>query len=262
MSSSGSWQRSSRSAKFLIPTLVLYILYRWKYYNTKTIPYDLSDQEKARPYSHISKALVIAATTSSNLSWVEPAILNTNWRPSIYITDSPNAQLIVPVNRGNEAMVYLTYMIDNYENLPDVMFFHHDHEHAWHQILSATDEVALLNEQYILDDGYVSPRCIGSCENVIELSGRYLPISDLDDSVPREVQIGSFLYEFLGWIPSKIASPCCAQFAVRRDVVHNRSLDRWVMVRKWLEETNLSSSSSGRVLEYTWHLLFMMDPIQ
>jgi hypothetical protein len=193
---------------------------------------------------------------------MESAVLNTNWRPRVYITDSQDAQLTIPINRGNEAMVYLTYIIDNYQSLPDVMFFHHDHEHAWHQILSATNEVVLLNAVYILDSGYVSPRCIGTCENVIELSGSYLSVSDLDDTVTREVQIASFLFEFLGWIPSKIAAPCCAQFAVSKEVVHGRSLGQWEAIRKWLEETKLSSSSSGRVLEYTWHLLFGMDPIQ
>ncbi|EPE34414.1 hypothetical protein GLAREA_10108 [Glarea lozoyensis ATCC 20868] len=219
-------------------------------------------QYSASDYPEITKSLVIAATTSSNVSWVSSAIKSTNWKPYIYITDSADAQLTVPINRGNEAMVYLTYIIQNYvDSLPDIMFFHHHHENAWHQLLTASHEITYLKDQFVMDSGYVSPRCLGSCENVIELSGNYIPLSDLEDAIPRETQIGSFLMEFLGWIPEKIASPCCAQFAVSREAVYRRSLDEWKSIRKWLEETKLSSSSSGRVLEHTWHILFGMESI-
>jgi hypothetical protein len=258
VTSSGLWHRPSpRFAKTLIPILLFYLVYCWT-----RLPPVFDEIEVPYTYPDTSRALVIAATTSSNLSWVEPAIQNTDWRPNIYITDSPDAPLTVTINRGNEAMVYLTYIIDNYRNLPDVIFFHHDHEQAWHQIFSSADEVANLNVHYVVDSGYVSPRCLRACESVIEISGGYLPINDLEDSVPREIQIGSFLMEFLGWIPDKIAAPCCAQFAVSKGAVYGRSLDGWKLVRSWLEKTALSSSSSGRVLEYTWHLLFGMSPIQ
>ena len=36
-------------------------------------------------------------------------------------------------NRGNDSSHYLTYIIDNYENLPDKMVFCHDHERNWTQ---------------------------------------------------------------------------------------------------------------------------------
>jgi hypothetical protein len=220
-------------------------------------------QDFGSDYPEVTRSLVIAATTSSNLSWVGSAIESTNWKPYVYITDSADAPLTVSINRGNEAMVYLTYIIENYASLlPDIIFFHHDHENAWHQLVTASHEIANLKDQFVIESGYVSPRCLGSCENVIELSGNYLPISDLEESLPRETQIGSFLMEFLGWIPEKIASPCCAQFAVSREAVYRRRLDEWKSVRKWLEETELSSSSSGRVLEYTWHMLFGMGAIQ
>ncbi|TVY39884.1 hypothetical protein LOCC1_G006110 [Lachnellula occidentalis] len=223
------------------------------------------------PYPQLTKALVIASTTSSNLSWLAPALQSSHWTPNIYTTDSPSssASLSVPVNKGNEAMVYLTYIIDNYDSLPDVMFFHHDHAQAWHQRFPSAYELAHLNPRSVLEHGYLSPRCLPGCENVIQLSGDVAPVHDLKGA-PRDVQISSVLRAFGSedddvdgeWkLPEKIAAPCCAQFAVSRTAVLRRSVETWRALREWLVSTDLDSRSSGRVLEYTWHIWFGMEAV-
>lgn len=55
------------------------------------------------------KELVIAAMSSSNMSWVENHVPD-DWYANIYRADlAPGeAELTVPVNKGNEAMVFLT----------------------------------------------------------------------------------------------------------------------------------------------------------
>jgi Protein of unknown function (DUF3431) len=159
-------------------------------------------------------------------------------------------------------MVYLTYIIDNYDSLPDIVFFHHDHAQAWHQQFSSTYELAHFNPLSVLKHGYLSPRCLPGCENIIELSGDVAPLDDLKGT-PRHVQIASVLHEFLGEeLPERIAAPCCAQFAVSREAIRGRSLETWKGLREWLVGTGLDSRSSGRVLEYTWHLWFGMEAVQ
>jgi hypothetical protein len=44
----------------------------------------------------------------------------------IYEKEKPENKHNIPVNKGNEASVYLKYIIDNYENLPEFTFFVHD----------------------------------------------------------------------------------------------------------------------------------------
>lgn len=39
---------------------------------------------------------------------------------AIYTVDDPSSEYHVPKNKGNEAMVYLTYIIDNYDSLSEV----------------------------------------------------------------------------------------------------------------------------------------------
>ncbi|KAF4624714.1 hypothetical protein G7Y89_g13455 [Cudoniella acicularis] len=141
---------------------------------------------------HLSQHLIIASTTTSNLTWLTSLpSKNLPWKPHIYVTDTttpPANTFTVPINKGNEAMAYLTYIIDNYRSLPDIMFFHHDHHQAWHQSFSSSFELSHLNPTTVLSQGYVSPRCLPGCENIIELSGDVVPLSDLRGT-SRDVQI-------------------------------------------------------------------------
>lgn len=57
-----------------------------------------------------AKELVLAAMQASNMSWVEEHL--SDWQVNIYRADAKpeDVGLTVPVNKGNEAMVYLTYV--------------------------------------------------------------------------------------------------------------------------------------------------------
>ena len=43
---------------------------------------------------------------------------------------------IIPVNKGKEVSVYLKFIIENYDNLPDFTAFIHGHETSVHQLFS------------------------------------------------------------------------------------------------------------------------------
>ncbi|KAH6677357.1 hypothetical protein B0J14DRAFT_560145 [Halenospora varia] len=232
--------------KIIIPLTTLIFLLRTLFSPSSSPPH------KNHSHHHsLSAHLILATTTSSNLTWLDPALKNTPWKQQIYITDlhpsHANAgELTVPVNKGNEAMAYLTYIVDNYENLPDVMFFHHDHAQAWHQQFSSSFEIKNLNFETVVREGYVSPRCLPGCENVIELPGDVVPLEDLGlEGTGRDVLISTILREFYGEVPSKIAAPCCAQFAVSRDAVRRRPKENWVAIRKWLERTDVDGGWRG-----------------
>lgn len=57
----------------------------------------------------LGRELVFAAMRDSNMSWVKETM--PQWPANIYRADAApgEAELTVPANRGNEAMVYLTY---------------------------------------------------------------------------------------------------------------------------------------------------------
>jgi hypothetical protein len=199
---------------------------------------------------HFTKYFIIVSILSSNLTWLYPSLRTTHWTPHIHVTDNPHA-LTATKNKGNEAMVCLTYIIDNYHNLPDVMFFHHDHHQALHQMFSSSYELAHLNLDTVLRQGYVNPRCLPGWENVIELLGDVAPMSNLR-TASRDVLISAVLNEVLRdengnrvGVPEKIAAPCCAQFAVSRGVVRRRGLETWIALRDWIIETAADSKNAS-----------------
>ena len=57
-------------------------------------------------------------------------------------------------------------------------------------------------------------------------------------------------------VPEVVGSGCCAQFAVSKQRIRARSHGFYVHLRKWLLNTNLDDATSGRVMEYLWHIIF------
>ena len=69
----------------------------------------------------------------------------------IYDKETPENPYNIPVNKGNEASVYLKYIIDNYDNLSTYTFFIHDDEYTWHHygsIVDKFDEAVRSNKMY------------------------------------------------------------------------------------------------------------------
>jgi hypothetical protein len=237
-------------------------------------PVTTSSQDSPQQQSGaISKALVVASTTKDDTNWLSEIPSSLNWTINHYRVDAPlNPILSVPSRKGNEAMVYLTYIIDNYDALPDVIFFHHGHPRAWHQKLTSAEEVARLRTEYVLKAGYASARCLPGCENVVPLEGGE-PASHMAalPLLSRRDHLVTLLENFLeparfpeleGAVPKQLAAPCCAQFAVSRGRVMRREREWWVKLREWLIEAPLPSMNSGRLMEHLWHVFFGMEAVQ
>lgn len=234
-----------------------------------------------------SKALVVASTRAQpekEVGWIKE--VPRDWEVFNYVTDAApgtlppragNQQLLsVPANKGNEAMAYLTHIIDHYDKLADVVLFHHSHRKSWHQELDSLTEVRSLRPSYVARKGYASTRCLPGCENVIPLADFAADFS-LFPRIGRDVQLASLLHEFmdndrranqgvdddafLSGI-TKLAAPCCSQFAASRHAIRARSREWWMRLRQWLIDTPLDNRTSGRLLEYTWHIWLGEEPFQ
>jgi hypothetical protein len=92
------------------------------------------------------------------------------WSTAIYTTDDSNAALHTTKNKGREAAVYLTYMIDNYERLPDIVVFIHSHQHHTHgtkrdRMFEGIDydnfeSVRALDLEFVKGNGFTNLRCL------------------------------------------------------------------------------------------------------
>lgn len=224
-------------------------------------PHYVSGTPKS-PGSIYAKGLVVPKMTEEDTSWIEKEI--PEWQPFIYVADDPSAPLHPPKNKGHEVMVYLTYIIDHYEGLPDVIAFMHSHQFAWHNDdlfgQNAAGLLRRLNPARVVREGYMNLRCNWGpgCPD-------WMHPGALEENASKQEEI--MLARAWGEIfpddpiPSVLAQPCCAQFAVSRDRILAIPKARFVFYRDWILRTELSDYISGRVWEYLWHVVFTGENI-
>lgn len=77
-----------------------------------------------------TKALVVASMKGDDTSWLDEFF--SDWERNVYVMNDASAQLTVARNKGRESMAYLTFLIDNYHDLPEYMVFLHSLRYQWH----------------------------------------------------------------------------------------------------------------------------------
>jgi hypothetical protein len=79
-----------------------------------------------------------------------------------------------------------------------------------------------------------------------------------DQYKPEEVLIAKSWSELfpLDEVPSILAQPCCAQFALSRERIQAKPYAQYVWYRDWLLNTQLPDFFSGRMFEYMWQFIF------
>jgi hypothetical protein len=210
----------------------------------------------------IQKDLIVASMIGDNTTWLYDSL--PDWHKSIYIVDDKYADLTVSTNKGRESMVYLTYIIDNYDHLPDYMLFIHSQRYQWHNDDPYYDGVPMIKRfqlPYLDLIGYVNLRCawVLGCPDEIH------PMTDTnsDDTVHAgPYYFNGFKELFPGAnVPETVAVSCCAQFGVARWKIRERPKSDYERYKQWLLKTDLDDAMSGRIMEYSWHMIFGMDPI-
>lgn len=181
--------------------------------------------------------------------------------------NNPDPQLRFPANKGNEAMIYLSFIIDHYEDLPWATIFMHGHLEAWHQEDNSVRILGGLNKVALARQGYISLRCdwFPSCPDEIKPFEHDSVISGPEaDTKGTEAAIaGNWRLLFPGEkLPEVIASPCCAQFVVTRQAIVRRPKADYERLRNWLLGSLLEDNHSGRVMEKLWAYLFTGEAVQ
>lgn len=195
------------------------------------------------------------------------------WEVYRYVSDAPDTDYLPVKNpNGREALPYLTFITDNYANLPDIMVFTHGHAQSWHQPEPLVDKIMALNVTAVTSESYVNFRCQQSHGCNEEDMFR---IADPDPGDQRGGKFIKLIWQELmepevGPIADVMGRPCCAQFAVARPAIMNHSLGFWNSLREPLEARHEGMPGwrgrpdydVGLKFEMFWHVLFGKDPIQ
>ncbi|KAB2572816.1 hypothetical protein DBV05_g8515 [Lasiodiplodia theobromae] len=212
-----------------------------------------------------SRALVIARTTKEDISWIDEAFGDDPLlEKAIYTVDNPVEPYILPANKGHEVMAYLTFIIDFYDDLPDISIFMHAHAAAWHNNelleMSSAEMLKHMNIRKVIRDGYVNLRChrYPSCPDHL------FPIAknNSEASIPEEAVFADAWKEILPFedVPEVVSQPCCGQFAVSRERIRLIPRAQYEHFRRWLMYTTLEDRVSGRVWEYIYQYIWLGVP--
>ncbi|KAI5370797.1 hypothetical protein Slin15195_G016690 [Septoria linicola] len=231
-----------------------------------TSPYPLGATKPAG--SNYTRTLILPRLKSEDTSWmqqelgdmIEAGLLT----PAVYTVNDRKAKLHPPKNKGHEVMVYLSYIIDFYDQLPDVSIFMHAHRYAWHnnELLDtdAAQMVRHLSPERVTREGYMNLRCHWDpgCPTWLH------PGSTKDNyDKPEEVLLAECWSELFPMdpVPSVLAQACCAQFAVSRERILATPKMRYIVMRDWLIRTELTDYLSGRIFEHIWQYIFTAAPV-
>ncbi|KAK7546653.1 hypothetical protein IWX50DRAFT_698651 [Phyllosticta citricarpa] len=217
------------------------------------------------PGYNYTKSVVMPRTTKEDISWLDQTFGDDHLlQKAVYTVDRPVKPYILPSNKGNEVMAYLTYIIDFYDHLPDVSIFMHAHEFAWHNNelleMSSSQMLTHLNLRKVVRDGYVNLRChrYPSCPDHLFPFAKNHSVWD----VPEESIFADAWTEILPHepVPEVLSQPCCAQFAVSRERIRALPRAQYKHFRKWLMYTTLENRVSGRVWEYIYQYIWAGVP--
>ena len=207
--------------------------------------------------SNYTKTMVVSRLSNDNISWIGEELPGIN--ATIYVANDPTATVHPPMNKGHEVMIYLTYIIDHYFDLPDTMIFMHAHRWTHHNIellgYDSAQMVRRLSDEYVAREGYVNMRCKWhpGCPE-------WLHPADARETLERQegVVLPGTWHELFPSkpVPQVLSQGCCAQFALSKNRVLSIPLSRYVFCRDWVLKTPLSDYISGRIWEYLWQLLF------
>jgi len=213
------------------------------------------------PNSNYTRAVIMGHLATENTTFL--SVAPTDIERYIYIVDDLSAPLHTPMNKGHEAMVYLTYILDNYNTLPDINIFMHAHQRAWHtpELLNheATEALKRLSSERVWREGYMNLRCHwdpGCPERI------YPGRSYRENTKAEEVAVARAWAEMFPGvpIPDALGAPCCAQFAVSGERIRSIPRADFERYRNWLIHTTEGDWVSGRVFEYIWQVIFTGEP--
>lgn len=219
------------------------------------------------PYSW---TLVVASTTQTDTQWLNTSLTalvppQGSLQVVRYVQNDMSAPFHPPANRGNEAMTYLSYILDFWDELPDIAVFMHGAMINWHTnaLLNDSSPVLLqhLNQDKVVREGYVNLRC----QWEPGCPGHIQPHNQTYDPSKEEQQLFLLAWQELfpaaapdaAHVPELVAQPCCSQFAVSRDALRRVPQSTYRHLQTWLAETVIGSGYAGMIFEYVWQYLFL-----
>lgn len=196
---------------------------------------------------------IIVAHYNENLSWInETKFEGEKVIYSKTINDDLNK--FIPINKGQEVPMYLKYIIDYYNDLPDKTLFLHGHFNSPHQDVNS--KIICENVNWDFSDFF----SVNRRDWYQEVSKNYqLSKNSFDEWLFNNWEIFD---GYLDFPKNGLFFYSGAQFVVNKSLITQYPLSFYENLYKWILNTDISSVITSRIFEYTWHYIFTKNPIE
>jgi hypothetical protein len=188
----------------------------------------------------------VIAHYNENIDWVK----NIKIPYEIYTHNTGNSFNFVVGNKANEATLYLKYILDNYNNLPEYNLFIHAHKKSTHQDYDI--DFLINNINWNLAEYFnINKRsyyCIMDNNNWKDQFNWVLANWNIFE---KHLDIPKFLHFY-----------SCAQFMVKKSLIIQNDIGFYLDMYNYLQETSLPNDISGRIFEYMWHYIFTKNVVE
>lgn len=188
---------------------------------------------------------ILIAHHNKDISWVNEITSNVN---IIIYSTADKSKVFVSPNKGMDANMYLRYIIDNYDNLPDKTLFCHHHKTDWTQDYDLPFIINHLN--WDLAD-YFS----------ICARKNYGDVFIIDPRTKQWLKDSWYIFEDYITFPNELYYYAGTQFVCSKELIMQYPKSYWKKLLGWVLMTQLPDWLVGRIFEWTWHYLLTKDPI-
>ena len=192
---------------------------------------------------------MVVSRYRENVEWINNFKDISNLRVLVYDHGNSNNPYNIPKNVGNEATVYLKYIIDHYDNLPEYIYLVHAHYRSWHHkgnLYERLEEAIKENKMFIninnKDWKYEDVTRHPWYSKIMVLWKDYI-----EEYIPYENLINkNFVKDHKS----------CAQFYVNKSRILRYPKIFYENLYNWLLTTKLITYESSRYMEKLWHIFW------
>lgn len=166
-------------------------------------------------------------------------------------------------DKGRIANAYLTWIIENYNHLPETIVFTAPKDSNEHKDRNPEHAIPEIQIPFVQSSGFANLHCPKE-KSRTTCNGRALvPTKPTPDLRTLEAKIPEIWKTWFGAIalPARIATVLGAEFAASKVMVQQRSVDEYLRYWMWLNKTIMDDDSAGLVVEYFWHIMFGKEAV-
>jgi hypothetical protein len=188
---------------------------------------------------------VLIAHYNKNLDWVSN--ISNDFQISVYSTSDKTKNFVT--NKGMDSIMYIKYIIDNYNTMSTKTIFCHHHEFDWTQDYSLH---FIINNLKIDCDDYFSICARANYSNVFVVAPETRKI----------LKENWYIFEKYIEYPDQLFYYAGTQFCVDKRLILSYPLEYWEFLYNWILDSDLPDALVGRIFEWCWHYLLTKIPIE